>query len=211
MRPVFGALVLLLLAPLTARADSILVNGNFELGPPMNGFQDVDVFAGSSAIPGWTVLGQSIDYLGPPWDVADGSHAVDLDGRDSVYSGVSQTFATTPGGMYDVSFDLSGNPQGGPTIKQLLVLVDSFSQSYSFDTSGQTTTALTWTPIGFSFIATGSTATLSFVSLTGVPNSYGALLDNVAATRVPEPSTLVLLLAGVAGAVGILRRARTAQ
>ena len=48
----------------------------------------------------------AIDYLNVRWDVTDGIHAIDLDGRDSLGSGIEQTFATTPGQAYAVSFDL---------------------------------------------------------------------------------------------------------
>jgi hypothetical protein len=45
--------------------------------------------------------------------------------------------------------------------------------------------ALTWQPITFSFTATGTTATLSFTSLTPFANSYGALIDNVRVLGAP--------------------------
>jgi choice-of-anchor C domain-containing protein len=180
-----------------AYADPILINGSFEVGPAMGGFQDVDVLAGSSAITGWTVFGTSIDYLGTPWDVSDGVHAIDLDGRNAIFSGVSQTFATDVGQSYQVSFELSGNPADGPTVKQMLAMVGSYSAAYSFDTTGQTIDALLWTPISFTFTATNSQTTLSFLSLTGTASSYGALIDNVAVQAVPEPASLTLLGIGI--------------
>jgi choice-of-anchor C domain-containing protein len=207
VRTVFGVLLVALLSSSTANAGSILINGSFELGPAMNGFQDVDVLAGSMAITGWTVFGTSVDYLGSPWDVSDGLHAIDLDGRDATFSGVSQTFATQAGQTYEVSFDLSGNPNGSTT-KQLLVLANSFSHQYSFDTSGQTITSLIWTPTSFFFTATGSLATLSFVSLSSTASSYGSLIDNVAVTTVPEPSTLLLSMTGAIAMVVSKRRKR---
>ena len=78
-RSIWALVVLTALAPLTTAADTILTNGSFEDGPPLGGFQDIDVLAGSTAITGWTVTGDGIDYLGPPWDVSEGQHAVDLD------------------------------------------------------------------------------------------------------------------------------------
>jgi len=64
----------------SAVASPILVNGSFELGPPLGGAHDVDVAAGSTGLAGWLVTGSgssAIDYLGVPWGVADGLHAVD--------------------------------------------------------------------------------------------------------------------------------------
>ena len=215
MRYVLSVLVLAgSLATGSAQAASILINGSFEIGPALDGplcpiapasCQDVDVVAGSLAIPGWTVFGDSIDYLGQPWDVSDGMHAVDLDGRDALFSGVSQTFATQPGREYEVSFDLSGNPQGGPVVKQVLVLVGGFAQDYFFDTTGMSINNLDWTTMSFSFMAVGPTSTLSFVSLTGERNSFGPLIDNVS---VPEPTTLLLLGTGLAAA-GYRRRRKS--
>jgi choice-of-anchor C domain-containing protein len=200
-----GLAILTLLAPSAAYASPInlLINGSFEAGPAMGGQHDVDVLAGSTAILGWTVFGTApdgfgaVDYNGSPWDVSDGLHSIDLDGRNSLFSGISQTFATTLGQTYEVSFDLSGNPDGGPTIKSVLVLAGSASHNYTFDTSGQSVTALNWASNSFLFTASTSATTLSFVSLTGTPNSYGALIDNVRVHAVPEPSALLLLGTGV--------------
>lgn len=193
MRRTLRILVFLIAGlPVSARADVILLNGSFELGPviPSN---DIDVLAGSTEIVGWLVTGTSIDYLGAPWDVSDGTRAIDLDGRDATFSGIQQTFATVAGTEYLVSFDLSGNPQGGPSLKSMRVGVGGFSRDYTFDTSGQTLDALLWQRIAFSFLATGDAATLSFMSLSSTPSSYGALVDNVSVAAVPEPSTLLLL------------------
>ncbi len=202
------ALTLFGLSAAEGTASPILVNGSFEDGPAMGtGTHDLGVDAGSNAIPGWEVFatgGTAIDYLGPPWDVSDGIHAIDLDGRDSVFGGVRQTFATTAGRRYDVVFDLSGNPgigpgTGLPLVKNVRVSVGTFSQDYAHDSSGQAEANLVWDSIGFSFVANSPTSTLSFMSLTGTPSSYGALLDNVRVT-VPEPTALLLLGAGLAAA-----------
>jgi len=195
-----ASVFLLLFSASTVHAGAILINGSFEIGPAMNGLQDVDVLAGSTAITGWTVFGDSVDYLGSPWDVSDGEHAIDLDGRNALFSGISQTFVTQAGQTYEVSFDLSGNPQGGNTTKQVLVSLDGFAQQYSFSTMGQNTSSLIWTPTSFFFTATGSLATLSFMSLSSTSSSYGPLIDNVAVTAVPEPSTVLLLGTGLIAA-----------
>jgi choice-of-anchor C domain-containing protein len=143
---------------------------------------------------------------------SDSVHAVDLNGRDSIGSGIEQTFATLIGEIYSVSFDLSGNPEGLPQVKQVRVAVDGVSQDYSHDSLGQATSALIWESLGFSFIASGTSATLSFTSLTPQPNSYGALIDNVSvidtgsASSVPEPSTLLLLGSGLVANASRWRR-----
>jgi choice-of-anchor C domain-containing protein len=198
-----------------AHASPILVNGSFEDGPAMNGplcsiaphtCQDVDVAAGSSAIPGWEVFAAvgGVDYNGPPWDVSDGVHAIDLDGRSALFAGVRQTFTTVAGRPYRLAFDLSGNPGGGPAIKQVRVSVDGVDEEVTHDSSGESIDDLTWETYAFWFIATGSSATVSFTSLTGIPNSFGALIDNVSVT-VPEPPVTALAALTLA-AFGLRRR-----
>jgi hypothetical protein len=54
-----------------------------------------------------------------------------------------------------------------------------------------------WQSIGFSFVASGTNSTLSFMSLQATPNSYGPLIDNVSVSEVPEPSTLLLVGSGI--------------
>jgi choice-of-anchor C domain-containing protein len=181
-------LLLAFVLPASGDTPSVVVNGSFEQGPPPFDFQDIDIPPGSTAITGWLVTGGGIDLLEDPWDVSDGIRAIDLDGTDALSGGIEQTFATVVGQSYVVTFDLSGNPGGPPQVKTVRVAVDGFTQDYAFDSSGQSIQGLTWQPITFSFIATGTTATLSFTSLTPFANSYGALIDNVRVSALPGTS-----------------------
>lgn len=191
--------LLVVLAPASTTATPLLINGSFEAGPdiPTN---DINIFGGSTAITGWTVTGNVIDYLGPPWDVSDGLRAIDLDGNGGI-GGIEQMFSAVVGQEYRVAFDLSGNPQGLPQVKSMRVTVDGFAGNYAHDSAGQDLDDLIWQTITFQFIASSTSATLGFSSLSASNNSYGALIDNVSVRPVPEPSTLVLLATGLAAAV----------
>ena len=135
------------LGPATASADPILINGSFELTTPdmpANG----ELLAGSTAILGWTVAGTStandvIDWLGPggggpEWLASDGTHIVELDGRNSLNGAIYQTFGTIPGQRYDVSFDLSGNPGDAPSNRERALAPSAFL------------TPAFWRPLAFS-------------------------------------------------------------
>jgi uncharacterized protein (TIGR03437 family) len=158
---------------------NLLVNGSFETGPAIPGGSSyLTLSGGSTAVTGWRVTGSTVDYIGPSWKVSDGIRAIDLDGAFST-GGIQQTFSTITGRTYLVTFDLSGNPDGPPQIKQVRVAVDGFNQDFPFDTQGQTRSTLTWQNKSFTFVASGTTATLSFLSLSSSGNSFGALIDKV--------------------------------
>jgi choice-of-anchor C domain-containing protein len=203
------ALALFVFCASPASAVPILVNGGFEQGPPPFSIHDIDIPTGSTAITGWTVTGAGIDLLEDPWDVSDGIRAIDLDGRSP--GGIEQSFATIIGGLYTVSFDLSGNPEGGSLLKQMRLSIGGFSQAFTFDSTGQTIDSLVWAPMTFSFVAADSAATLAFASLSHDGSAYGALIDNVQVSSVPEPSTMVLLAVGLVGVVGMRHRRRRRQ
>lgn len=205
MRRGLVVLAVLSLFPVAAQADPILINGTFELGPPMGGQHDVGVLAGAGAITGWVVTGGGVDYLGLPWDVFEGEHAIDLDYRSP--GGIQQTFDTEAGRTYAVFFELSGNPMGGSIFKNVRVSVGGFTQDYTFDSTGQAENSLLWDHVRFSFVATGATSTLSFASLSASGSSYGPVIDHVRVHRTSDAgSTLLLAGLGLAGLRAMRRR-----
>jgi len=80
-----------------------------------SGFEQLN--AGDISLDGWTVDSGSVDWIGTYWVAQDGSKSIDMSGTDA--GAISQTFATTIGNTYTVSFYLSGNPAGPPTVKTL--------------------------------------------------------------------------------------------
>lgn len=176
---VFAMIIVTALCVPTVSHANLLTNGSFEVGPAIPGGSSfLTLSGGSTAITGWSVTGSTIDYVGPGWDVSDGVRMIDLDGAFST-GGIEQTITTIPGETYVVSFDLSGNPGGAPQVKQVRVSVDGFQQEFSHDTTGQTPSNLNWQTPRFNFTASGTSATLSFESLSPAGGSFGALIDKV--------------------------------
>jgi choice-of-anchor C domain-containing protein len=164
-----------------ALAFSGPTNASFETGTYVDngaGFEQLN--AGNTSIDGWTVEAGSVDWIGTYWPAQDGSMSIDMSGVNA--GTLSQTFATTVGNTYTVSFYLSGNPAGPPTVKTLdVIATGATASSYTFDASGQTLSTMSWTLETYSFLATATSTKLSFVSTT--PGAFGPALDNVVVTE----------------------------
>jgi len=173
---VFGGLAVLALAGATL-AFTGPTNGSFESGSYADGgggFEQLN--AGDTSITGWTVDAGSVDWIGTYWPAPDGNMSIDMSGADA--GTISQTFDTTIGNTYTVSFLLSGNPAGPPTVKTLNVSATGGPvSSFTFDTTGSTLTTMTWTPQTYTFFATTNSTTLSFASTT--LGAFGPAIDNV--------------------------------
>ncbi len=152
-------------------------NGSFETGTYVDGgsgFEQLN--AGDTSIDGWTVDSGSVDWIGTYWPAEDGAMSIDLSGADA--GTISQVLATTIGNTYTVSFFLSGNPAGPPTVKTLDVTATGAAPaSYTYDVTGNDLTNMNWTAETFTFLATSASTTLSFVSTTA--GAFGPALDNV--------------------------------
>jgi choice-of-anchor C domain-containing protein len=190
----------------------LIVNGSFEQGPDMLGLMIV-LAGGSTAIDGWTVTREGIDYKGNYWKASDGERSLDLDNSPG-FGGIMQTFETTPGVRYLVTFDMSGNPYADfndPPIKWMRVEAAGQSADFSHNASGYWYDDMVWVNHSWWFTAAANTTstTLEFYSLHTLDDGYsewcGPALDNVSV--VPEPATVALL--GL-GALSLLRRKRSA-
>lgn len=188
------------LAPLAHASSELIVNGGFESAA--NAFSGNFVTLGSG-LDGWTINAGTVDLIHSYWQPAGGSYSLDLNGGSA--GTISQSFATTVGGTYNVSFSLAGNHDGGGDKTITVGVTDP--HSFSFALAGSSRSAMGWQTESFSFVATSALSTLTFA---GNPANtyYGAALDNVSVTAaVPEPETYAMLLAGL-GLVGAIARRR---
>jgi choice-of-anchor C domain-containing protein len=160
-----------------------LSNGSFENGTYVDGgFGFQTLAAGSTTITGWTVGGAGVDWISTYWTAQDGNMSLDLNAL--LPGSISQTFATSPNNTYVVQFYLAGNPAGGPATKGLTVIATgATSQSFTFDTTGKSLTAMGWVLSTYTFVATSSSTTLTFTADTSNTSPYGPALDNVTVTE----------------------------
>jgi len=194
------------------QAANLIQNGSFETATvnPNPGTSYITLGVGSTVITGWTVSQATIDYIGTYWQASEGSRNLDLSGLNA--GGIQQTFNTTVGETYRVTFDLAGNTDYSPTIKEMRVSAGGNSADFSFDITGKSRSNMGWVSKSWGFTATGTTTTLSFLNLVDTP--YGPALDNVSVIAlsspppsIPEPSSVLGLLSlGVLGIGSALKR-----
>ncbi|MER0244645.1 choice-of-anchor C family protein [Streptomyces sp. HSW2009] len=157
-------------------AASSIDDGSFEYpAAPANSFTNVPT--GGSIGP-WAVTAGNVDHIGRGfWQAADRDQSVDLNGGTA--GTIAQTFPTTPGKTYEVSYALASNPGGVPTVKTGRALINGQNfQDFSFDSTGKTVTNMGYVGRHFTFVARSASTTLSFASTT--PNSaYGPVIDDV--------------------------------
>ena len=203
--PIIAACICALSADANA---NLLTNGSFESGSFSDqGNDTMSLFVGSTAIAGWTVIGTSsgasLGWVGPtsPWGLSaeDGSYFLDLTDYIAFgpYGGVSQTFATTAGHKYEVTFWLGSSPEWGIQ-DSLTASAAGASETFTSTNSGSQINL--WQPETFDFMANSSSTTLSLLGASA-DNYIG--LDNVVATEfggtIPETSTWAMMLLGFMG------------
>lgn len=179
-----------------------IVNGSFETGPNPGTFSTLGT--GSSAIAGWEVTAGTIDYIGSYWQAQDGVRSIDLAGNSP--GSISQTFATTFGHGYRITYWIGRNPDGGTNPRTGFVDVGGGQSQFLYSGSGSRAN-MQWQQETFDFVANGASTTLTFAADPVTAGQfYGPALDNVSIGAIPEPGTWALLILGFGAVGGALRR-----
>jgi len=202
MKMIALGLAALIAFPATANAATFF-NGSFEDGTAPGSFTTVS--AGGTAIDGWTVLSGTVDYIGTYWQPGNGARSLDLNGGSA--GAIAQTFDTIQGVTYFVDFLMAGNPDGAPVLKGLEVAATgNNAATFNFSTAGTSKGAMGWESMRYAFTATGTSTTLSFASLDS--GAYGAALDGINVTAVPEPASWAMMIGGLALVGAAMRRSK---
>jgi hypothetical protein len=219
----FALKALLLIASLgvaqDAAAANLLVNGSFE--DPVQGgplFATFNIPAGSTQITGWTVVQGNVDLTNTCCYARSyaGSQAVDLigdsNGTSGVFGGLSQTFATTQGQEYRLTFAYShNNGTYSPDYAVQVTVADANAPGNSV-LSAEASQAYYWNwhsqaddvydLFSQTFVASSSSTILTFMDTRGGFNA-GIYLDDVSVevvtAAVPEPSTWAMMVLGFTG------------
>ncbi|RCG33270.1 choice-of-anchor C family protein [Sphaerisporangium album] len=158
-----------------ADATTVRFNGGFET--PAVGPGSFRTFAAGRAIGAWTVGGGSVDLAGRGfWQAAEGVQALDLNGSGP--GAITQTFGTLPLVKYEIAYRLAGDPGGEPAVKSGVVRIGGEpAQDFSFDVTGRSSTDMGYVRKKVTFIATGLSTTVEFLST--VPGHHGPVIDDI--------------------------------
>jgi len=183
-----------LLAAAPPAGANMAANGGFESGPDPGDVMQLTV--GSTALAGWVVTRNPIDYVGTLWAAAEGARSLGLNGSSP--GGIAQTIATVPGAPYAVRFWLAGDAFSNPIFKRLRVTAAGQTRDYEFDATHAWPWDLGWVEKTFAFTAVSTATTIEFMSLDA--GDTGPTLDKVTVSSLdplasPDPSPTGFLLA----------------
>ncbi len=192
----FLALVAAVAAPIHSTNAQLIINGGFET-PDTPTYLYID--AGQNTLAPWVIPGPSPVEVGDAvgngfvtGPAFEGVQMLDLHGR------LTQTFVTTPGSLYTVTFAYADNPVEPATpapAKARVRLFDGLGNrlNQTFTHTGAVSNDFHWTVFKGQFTALQNTTRLEFTPLTTVPGGLpgGILLDAVQVT-LELGATLVL-------------------
>ncbi len=148
---------------LSASASADVTNGSFE-----------------SDFTGWTKSGNMEIQSAAPYVATGGTKLVSFNSGQTTPNGLlSQSFATTPGTQYVLTFDFGALGVGSQQKLQLNVTGSSGLVNQLLTITGPGNSTSKWTSQSFPFIANSATTTVSFSDVSAVTNGVDLLLDKV--------------------------------
>jgi choice-of-anchor C domain-containing protein len=160
----------------------LLADGGFET-PKINPQKKARTLrAGDPALAGWRIVSGSVNVQ-TYWPAAEGTHTLDLNGVSA--GTIEQSFATTPGQVYQLAFDYGNNPDARAQTAGATVTVTGAGTllSQQIAHAGSTPRDMKYTHFSELVLANSATTTLQFASTTA--GAYGIVLDAVAVTAEP--------------------------
>lgn len=205
----FGLAGAVLTAPFMAAHAGLITNGGFETGQLSSGGYVYE----NGTYQNWTYSGNAVlinTASGNPWTTSDqtGYSGNQVAGVQQTGS-IAQTFTASITGSYLVSWlDAGRSYLGGNSGAQtyLISLVDNTTALTVSSLSLSTTSDSNFKAEALSLLSlkAGDSYTLTFKGQDTADET--ALIDNVNVSQVPEPATLTLFGAGLAGLGWIRRR-----
>lgn len=98
-------------------AASLIVNGGFEAPVATPPFQTLT----GNQLTGWTIISGSIDLINGYWPAFEGKQSIDLAGSTRNGGSLEQTFATTIGESYLLTFNYTNNTDVSSASANVLV------------------------------------------------------------------------------------------
>jgi len=145
------------------RAD-MLTNGGFENGPAVPPTGILAVSPGSPALTGWTVMSGAINIVtNSYWQCLSGARSVQL--SSSGPGAIQQSFASTSGSVYRLTFSISGEPFSTPTIKHLRVEAGGTTQESAYALTPAWHWDMHWEQHTLDSAAPGPATTVTLTSL----------------------------------------------
>ncbi|GAA1897388.1 choice-of-anchor C family protein [Streptantibioticus ferralitis] len=157
----------------------LVSDGDFE-APAANA--PVVLYRAGQFIGPWQVTQGSVNITrSDAYQAADGQQSIDLNGDPPapINGALAQTFNTTAGQQYIVSFYFAGNFTCAPAVKHMAVQAAQTTRDFTFDTTGRSATNMGWRPETVPFTATGARSTVRFTSTTDPNSRCGPTIDAV--------------------------------